>query len=702
MMSLREQLFDIIKNTKKNEPINLKKFKGMGPKSIKLIEKVLEEYCQVGILHANKLKELFVNPNFKTYVGEVVRVRNNFMFVRVEELEDDIYVRVEDSRTAMINDKVELWLDSIDSGVIEKILERANEEVIGVFQLGRKSFVWPKNDEIIGKVIITNVIVPCFQDDLVKVKITSFGERLEGEVIENYGNIHLPGQDILALSLEHQVPIEFSKENIEYVQSNIEQEITNPDLKDRLDLRNHLIVTIDGDNARDFDDAIEVSQNDDGTFTLGVHIADVSHYVQEGNPIDKDAVARGTSVYLTDRVIPMLPFELSNGICSLNPNVDRYTMSCIMKIGYDGKVIDYEISPSIIRSSYRLTYNIVNKLYAHQHKFEDERLNKMLYDALILSKMIRKEREARGSMDLDKQEAEIICDEEGKPIDIVKRVRGNSEMMIEDFMIAANETVASHIYFMNLPFVYRVHDEPNIQKLQDFALLLKPLGYVLNAKNGVHSTQLQSILDKSSGTPQHDVIAQLMLRSLSKAKYSENNIGHFSLGSDCYTHFTSPIRRYPDLMVHRLLKLYRSDYSKIDLENLELHIGSLAKSCSDYERRAMSLERDVEDAKKAEYMSYRLFEEYTGRVSGIIDVGVFIELDNTIEGLLRFSSLKEHYIFDSSRMVAYCKGSKQTIKLGDTFKVMAISASKHTGKIEFVLSNKSIEKKKPRNNKTKK
>lgn len=701
-MSLREQLFDVIKSTKKNEPVNLKIFKGKGPKSVKLIENALQEYCQAGILYANRLKELFVNPNFRVYEGKVVRVKDHFMFVEVEELDEDIYVRVEDSRDAMINDIVELWLDSPDSGVIEKIIERANEEIVGIYQLGRKSFIWPKNEQIRSKVIITNTNVSCFQDDLVKVKVTSFGEKLEGEVIENYGNIHLPGQDILAQALEHQVPITFSNENIEYVKKEIEQEITNPDLTNRLDLREHLIVTIDGVNARDFDDAIEVYKNDDGTFTLGVHIADVSHYVQEGNPIDKDALTRGTSVYLTDRVIPMLPFELSNGICSLNPNVDRYTMSCIMKIDYQGKVIDYEIKPSIINSKYRLTYDKVNELFAHKHKFEDASLNSMLYDALLLSKIIRKERENRGSMDLDKQEAEIILDDEGKPIDIIKRVRGDAEMMIEDFMISANETVASHVYFMNLPFVYRIHDEPNIQKLQDFALLLKPLGYTLNAKNGVHSTQLQAILNKSHGTPQHDVIAQLMLRSLSKAKYSESNIGHFSLGSECYTHFTSPIRRYPDLMVHRLLKLYQGDYSNIDLDNLEHHIGSLAKTCSNYERRAMSLERDVEDIKKAEYMSYRLFEEYQGKVSGIIDSGVFIELDNTIEGLLRFSSFKDHYIFDSSRMVAYCKGSKQTIKLGDTFKVMAISASKHTGKIEFVLSNKNNQKIKNSSRKNKK
>ena len=691
-MELREQVFELIKNTKKNEPVNLRKFKGMGPKSISMVEKILNQYLQAGILYTNRLKELFVNQNFKTYEGEVVRVRDNFMFVSVEELDDDIYVRVEDSRTAMIKDKVELWLDSVDSGVIEKIITRGNEEVIGIFHLGKKSFVWPRNDEIRSKIIITNADVSCFQDDLVKVKITSFGEKLEGTVIQNYGNIHLPGQDILALALEHQVPVEFSKTNIDYVNENVEQEIINPDLKDRLDLRNHLIVTIDGDNARDFDDAIEVYKNEDGTFTLGVHIADVSNYVKEGNPIDKDAVVRGTSVYLTDRVIPMLPFELSNGICSLNPNVDRYTMSCIMKIDYEGKVVDYEISPSIINSKYRLTYNKVNELFAHKHKFDNEELNAMLYDALLLSKIIRKERENRGSMDLDKQEAEIVCDDKGKPIDIIKRVRGDAEMMIEDFMIMANETVASHVYFMNLPFVYRIHDEPNIQKLQDFALLLKPLGYTLNAKNGVHSTQLQAILDKSHGTPEHDVIAQLMLRSLSKAKYSEENIGHFSLGSDCYTHFTSPIRRYPDLMVHRLLRLYRTDYSKVDLEQLEQNIASLAKSSSDYERRAMSLERKVEDVKKAEYMQEHLFEAFEGRVSGIIDIGVFIELDNTIEGLLRFSSLKDHYIFDSSKMVAYCKGSKKTIKLGDTFKVMAISASKSTGKIEFSLAKLKKEK----------
>jgi len=649
----------------------------------------IKDYIEYGVLTYNKKKELIVSKDFLSYEGEVVRVKPNFSFVHIEELEEDYYVSSTYLNGALINDKVKIWLFPKDGrGIVEKILDHANKEVVGTLSYAKRVHVIPSNSALPVIYLEENTLISS-PNDIVVVNITNYDNELRGVIKEVLGNKQTPGIDILAKIYEHNVPYEFSDETLEQVKKVPHSLRVSSKMKEeRLDLRGELIVTIDGEDAKDFDDAISVSINDDGTYKLGVHIADVTHYVKKGSPIDKDAIERGTSCYLADRVVPMLPFELSNGICSLNPEEDRLTLSCIMNIDENGKVITYDIKPSIIHSKYRLTYKNVNKLFNHELKM-DKDLSEMLFLAKRLANKIRKEREERGNIDLDIDEAKLIIDTNGKVVNIIKRDRGISEMMIEDFMIAANESVASYIYYMELPMIYRIHENPPLKKLKDLQTIIGPLGYHLNINNGVHATEFQNILNRSKNKPEHDVVRQMILRSMAKAIYHSENKGHFGLGSNCYTHFTSPIRRYPDLLVHRLLKMYiSSDITSLNFNKLEGEIIYLADKSSKCERRAVELERDVTAMKMAEYMENCIGEIFEGRISGMIDSGMFVELENTIEGMIRFETIRSDFlIFDSKRMLVYSRGSKKQYRLGDKLKVLVLSSSKATGKIEFTLPN---------------
>ena len=662
----------------------------------------IKDYIEYGVLTYNKKKELIVSKDFLSYEGEVVRVKPNFSFVHIEELEEDYYVSSTYLNGALINDKVKIWLFPKDGrGIVEKILDHANKEVVGTLSYAKRVHVIPSNSALPVIYLEENTLISS-PNDIVVVNITNYDNELRGVIKEVLGNKQTPGIDILAKIYEHNVPYEFSDETLEQVKKVPHSLRVSSKMKEeRLDLRGELIVTIDGEDAKDFDDAISVSINDDGTYKLGVHIADVTHYVKKGSPIDKDAIERGTSCYLADRVVPMLPFELSNGICSLNPEEDRLTLSCIMNIDENGKVITYDIKPSIIHSKYRLTYKNVNKLFSHELKM-DKDLSEMLFLAKRLANKIRKEREERGNIDLDIDEAKLIIDTNGKVVNIIKRDRGISEMMIEDFMIAANESVASYIYYMELPMIYRIHENPPLKKLKDLQTIIGPLGYHLNINNGVHATEFQNILNRSKDKPEHYVVRQMILRSMAKAIYHSENKGHFGLGSNCYTHFTSPIRRYPDLLVHRLLKMYiSSDITSLNFNKLEGEIVYLADKSSKCERRAVELERDVTAMKMAEYMENCIGEIFEGRISGMIDSGMFVELENTIEGMIRFETIRSDFlIFDSKRMLVYSRGSKKQYRLGDKLKVLVLSASKATGKIEFTLPNevKNISKSKERKN----
>ena len=663
------------------------------------------DYINYNVLTYNKKKELIVSKDFKSYEGEVVRVKEKFSFVHIEELDEDFYVKNEFMSNALIHDKVKIWLFPLDDrGVIEKVIERGNKEVVGLLSYSKRVHVKP-NDTSIPYIFLEENSLISSPNDLVVVTITSYENELRGVIKEVLGNKNNPGVDILAKIYEHNVPYEFSEETKEYVKSKIPRSlrVSSKMKEERLDLRDELIVTIDGEDAKDFDDAISVSINDDGTYKLGVHIADVTHYVKKNSPIDKDAVERGTSCYLADRVVPMLPFELSNGICSLNPNEDRLTLSCIMNIDEDGKVITYDIKKSIIHSKYRLTYKDVNKLYNHEIKMDKE-LSEMLFLAKRVASKIRKERDSRGNIDLDIDEAKLIIDVNGKVIDIVKRDRGISEMMIEDFMISANESVASYVYYMELPMVYRIHENPPLKKLKDLKQIINPLGYHLNINNDVHATEFQNILNKSKGKPEEDVIRQMVLRSMAKAIYHEENKGHFGLASKCYTHFTSPIRRYPDLLVHRLLKMYISeDITELNYPKLLGEVSLIADKSSKCERRAVDLERDVTSMKMAEYMENMIGEVFEGNISGMIDSGMFVELKNTIEGMIKFETVHSDFlIFDKKRMVVYSRGSNKQYRLGDPVKVLVLNASKATGKIEFTLVGKDNSYRKPKERKNSK
>ena len=663
------------------------------------------DYINYNVLTYNKKKELIVSKDFKSYEGEVVRVKEKFSFVHIEELDEDFYVKNEFMSNALIHDKVKIWLFPLDDrGVIEKVIERGNKEVVGLLSYSKRVHVKP-NDTSIPYIFLEENSLISSPNDLVVVTITSYENELRGVIKEVLGNKNNPGVDILAKIYEHNVPYEFSDATKEYVQNKIPRSlrVSSKMKEERLDLRDELIVTIDGEDAKDFDDAISVSINDDGTYKLGVHIADVTHYVKKNSPIDKDAVERGTSCYLADRVVPMLPFELSNGICSLNPNEDRLTLSCIMNIDEDGKVITYDIKKSIIHSKYRLTYKDVNKLYNHEIKMDKE-LSEMLFLAKRVASKIRKERDSRGNIDLDIDEAKLIIDVNGKVIDIVKRDRGISEMMIEDFMISANESVASYVYYMELPMVYRIHENPPLKKLKDLKQIINPLGYHLNINNDVHATEFQNILNKSKGKPEEDVIRQMVLRSMAKAIYHEENKGHFGLASKCYTHFTSPIRRYPDLLVHRLLKMYISeDITELNYPKLLGEVSLIADKSSKCERRAVDLERDVTSMKMAEYMENMIGEVFEGNISGMIDSGMFVELKNTIEGMIKFETVHSDFlIFDKKRMVVYSRGSNKQYRLGDSVKVLVLNASKATGKIEFTLVGKDNSYRKPKERKNSK
>lgn len=658
--------------------------------NLKYYEKLLiKDYIEYGILAYNKKKELIVNKDFVSYEGEVVRVKPNFAFVHIDELDDDFYVSNQYLNEALIGDKVVVWLTPSDSrGIVEKVIEHANKEIVGTLSYAKRVHVIPTNSLLPNIYLEENSIISS-PNDLVLVSVTNFKGELRGVIKEVLGNKQTPGLDILAKIYEHNVPYEFSNETLEQVKKVPKSLRVSSKMKEeRIDLRDELIVTIDGEDAKDFDDAISVTLNDDGTYRLGVHIADVTHYVKKNSPLDLDAIERGTSCYLADRVVPMLPFELSNGICSLNPEEDRLTLSCFMNIDEFGKVITYDIKPSIIHSKYRLTYKQVNKLFNHEIKLDKE-LSEMLFLAKRLASKIRKEREERGNIDLDIDEAKLIIDPNGKVIDIQKRERGISEMMIEDFMIAANESVASFVYYMDLPMIYRIHENPPIKKLKDLQTIIGPLGYHLSINNGVHATEFQNILNKSKDRPEHDVIRQMVLRSMAKAIYHSENKGHFGLGSSCYTHFTSPIRRYPDLLVHRLLKLYISeDITSLNYHKLEGEIVYLSDKSSKAERRAVELERDVTAMKMAEYMENCIGEVFEGTISGMIDSGMFVELDNTIEGMIRFETIRSDFlIFDQKRMLVYSRGSKKQYHLGDKVKVLVLNASKATGKIEFTLAS---------------
>ena len=514
-------------------------------------------------------------------------------------------------------------------------------------------------------------------------------DTILADVIKIIGHKNDVGVDVEAIIYKYGFAPNFSDEVLEEVES-IPNEVSSSEIVGRKDLRDEIIFTIDGDDTKDIDDAISIKKLENGNYELGVHIADVSYYVKPGTKLYDDAYERGTSVYLVDRVVPMLPHKLSNGICSLNPNVDRLAISCVMEIDTHGSVVSHSIFESVINSKKQMTYKCVNKwieegIICDGYEEFTDKLS-LMHE---LAKIVRKKRTAQGSIDFDTDEAKILADENGKAIDVILRERGEGEKLIEDFMIIANETVASHVYWMNLPFIYRVHGTPKEEKVNDFLNFVSSLGYKVKGKLNInHSSSIQRILNQLKDKEEYKILANLMLRAMQKATYEPDNIGHFGLASKIYTHFTSPIRRFPDNTVHRLLRLYLFDnnQSTETINYWKNYMPILAEHTSLKEREAIDCEREVEDMKMAEYMMDHIGEEFAGMISGVQPFGMFVQLPNMIEGLVHISDIPgDYYIYDEKSMSLIGQKSKQRYRVGNTVKVKVISASKEESLIDFEL-----------------
>lgn len=615
----------------------------------------------------------------------------------------DIFISPVDLNGAMNGDKVLVKYidkeieDKSPEGKVVKIMERVNKTLIGTFQKNRNfGFVVPDDNKIGNDVFVSKGDFNGAKDNQkVVVKITEWpkGRRnAEGVITDVIGSCEDTTTHINAVLIRKKVRQQFSADVIAQAKA-IEVNIPDDEIKRRVDLRDNLIITIDGEDAKDLDDAVSVERLDDGNFKLGVHIADVTHYVRENSKIDKEALKRATSIYLAGRVIPMLPKELSNGVCSLNPDEDKLTLSCEMTINSKGKVVDYRIFESIIKSSYRMNYTDVSNIIEN----DDEDLKKkysellvMIDDMFELSRILRTKRENRGCIDFDFDETKLVVDDEGKIIDVKKYERRTSNRIIEEFMLAANETVAENYFWLNIPFVYRIHEEPDEEKMTDFCKFIYNFGYTLKGSQEIHPRELQQLLEKVAGKKEETVINTMMLRSLKKARYCNECDAHFGLAAKYYCHFTSPIRRYPDLQIHRIIKWQINN--KISLtDNVALfdRCAVVADQSSKQERVADEVERDTNKIRIAEFMSDKIGEEYEGIISGVTGFGIFVELDNTVEGLVHITNLDDdYYIYDSDNKVLRGRVSGKTYKIGDVVKVKLERVSIANAEIDFGIIEK--------------
>ena len=623
-----------------------------------------------------------------------------FGFVIPDDGSPDLFITSSYMNGAMHGDKVIAKILKEENrgkkreGEILRVTERANKSIVGVYEASKNfGFVVPEDKRIYQDIFIP---IECSKGathgDVVIVEITEWPEKRrnpEGEVKEILGKKGEKGIDILTIIKKHKLPEEFPPKVQNYAE-NIPQEIPKEEYEGREDLRNVKMVTIDGEDAKDLDDAVSIERLPNGNYYLGVHIADVSHYVREKNPLDKEALKRGTSVYLIDRVIPMLPRELSNGICSLNPKVDRLAMTCFMEISNQGKVVDYKITKSIIKTNERMTYTNVTKILRDKDTELIERYKDLHEDFKTMEELceiLYEKRRRRGAIDFDFEECKIILNDNGKPIDIKPYERAIANRIIEEFMLICNETIAEHMFWTKLPFVYRIHEDPDEEKLQRFRNFAYNLGYFIKASNDVHPKALQQIIDEVRGKKEETVVNTLLLRSLKQARYSPESVGHFGLAAKYYCHFTSPIRRYPDLIIHRIIK--ESLGGLVDekrIQQLEKAVDYAAVQSSDMERIAVEAEREVDDLKKAEYMSERIGEEFEGIISSVTNFGLFVELQNTVEGLIHISTLDDdYYVYDEEHLCLIGERTKKQYRLGDEVKIRVSKVDLDSYEINFDL-----------------
>lgn len=694
---MKEKILEILKEETKGQNINEinNKLHLRGMEEITELEDNLKELVTEGVLHMSKNREYMLMNNTKSLkVGKLRINKNGNGFVECEP--EDIFVHSNDLNGAINGDFVEVEIktrlnDPEPEGYIRNILKRDLKNVVGEMVKDKKTLAFKPDDEKLNIAVklTKESMKGCVEGHKVIISIIKeIGNRtFLGKVEKIIGHKNDPGVDILTIAAKHSIETEFSEE-VKRELKNIPDEVCENDLIGRTDLTKEMIFTIDGDDTKDIDDAISVKR-DGKNYVLGVHIADVSNYVKVGSALYDSAFSRGTSSYLADTVIPMIPHQLSNGICSLNPEVIRLTISCVMTIDGNGKVISYDIFPSYIKSRKQMTYKNVNKILDENiipegyGEFADTL--KLMHE---LSKILRQEKINRGYIDFGIDEAKVIQDENGKAIDIVKRIQGTGEKLIEDFMIAANETVATHISNLDLPFIYRVHDLPNAEKIEDFSNLIKQMGYQIHTNlNKITPVTMQKLLNEFRDKDEFVILSDMLLRSMKKAIYSTNNIGHFGLASKNYTHFTSPIRRFPDLTVHRLLRTYLFE-NRIDMETINFnakYLIDVAEHSSETEVNSVEAERDVLDMKMAEYMESHIGEEYEGIISGVTNFGMFVELDNLIEGLVHISTLDGFYTYVPEMLSLISANKKNKYRIGDKVKIIVTNANKNQGITDFEL-----------------
>ncbi|MGG3161446.1 ribonuclease R [Geobacillus stearothermophilus] len=632
--------------------------------------------------------------------GKVIGHPKGFAFVTPEEPGlDDIFIPPSELKNAMHGDTVLVRVQADSSGArregtIVRIVERGVKEVVGTYTESKYfGFVIPDDKRIVNDIFIPkHAANGAVEGHKVVVRLTSYPEgrmSAEGEVVRILGHKNDPGVDILSIIYKHGLPLQFPDDVIEHA-NRVPDVITEQDLEGRRDLRGEMIVTIDGEDAKDLDDAVTVTKLENGNYKLGVHIADVSHYVEEGSPIDREAYERGTSVYLVDRVIPMIPHRLSNGICSLNPKVDRLTLSCEMEITPQGEVVRHDIFQSVIRTTERMTYSDVNKILVDKDEALREKYAPLvpMFELMAeLADILRTKRMKRGAIDFDFKEAKVLVDENGKPYDVVLRERSVAERLIEEFMLAANETVAEHFHWLNVPFMYRVHEDPKPEKLQRFLEFITNFGYVVKGTgNQIHPRALQQILEAVRGEPEEMVISTVMLRSMKQARYDAESLGHYGLSTEFYTHFTSPIRRYPDLIVHRLIRTYLIN-GQMDPETQRKwaeKLPEIAEHASNMERRAVEAERETDDLKKTEFMEDKIGMEFDGIISSVTNFGLFVELPNTIEGLVHVSYLTDdYYRYDERHYALIGERTGKMYRIGDEITVRVINVNKDERIVDF-------------------
>ncbi len=662
------------------------------------LHKVLDALVLEGRIQLSS-KGKYTKADGSALIGTFISNYRGFGFVEIEGREEDLFVPEDMVNGAFHQDKVLVELLPCKRGkrqeaVVRKIIERGMRQIVGTYEKSNNfGFVIPDN----GK-IGTDIFVPkerskgAVDGHKVVVELTSYGDekhKPEGKVVEILGHINDPGVDIMSIVRGFDLPVEFPEKVMNQVER-IPSEVQEADMAGRMDLRNVTMVTIDGEDAKDLDDAVSLTKESDG-YHLGVHIADVTNYVQENSALDWEALERGTSVYLVDRVIPMLPHKLSNGICSLNAGVDRLALSCLMTIDAKGNVTDYQIAETVICVDRRMSYNGVKKIledHEEEERKEYEALVPMLEQMEELAAILRKKRHKRGSIDFDFPESKIILDKEGKPLEIKPYERNTATKIIEEFMLIANETVAQHFFWMELPFVYRTHENPDPEKIMKLSTFLSNFGYhIKTAKEEIHPKEIQKLLDKIEGTPEEMLISRLTLRSMKQAKYTVDCTGHFGLACQYYCHFTSPIRRYPDLQIHRIIKeQLRGRLKEKRIEHYENKLPDVANHSSKMERRADEAERETDKLKKAEFMEQHLGEIFEGVISGVTSWGIYVELPNTVEGKIHVSKLPgDYYYYDENAYEMVGQDTGKKYRLGEQITIRVDGVERLTRTIDFSI-----------------